>query len=113
MPKKFPPLLTGAVIPMLSTMQGHPESPRLWEKHTDAILCNVGLTPTVHEPCLYAGCIKGKRVLLKHQVDDFAVAVPNECIANILLDMIDDFLFIPMKCQGYLDMYNGIDVLQT
>jgi hypothetical protein len=27
--------------------------------------------------------------------------------------MIDNFLIIPMKCQGYLDMYNGIDVLQT
>ncbi len=29
-----------------------------------------------------------------------------------LLDMIDEFLFIPMKRQGFLDMYNGVDVLQ-
>ena len=27
--------------------------------------------------------------------------------------MIDDKLTIPMKLQGYLDMYNGIDVIQT
>jgi hypothetical protein len=27
--------------------------------------------------------------------------------------MIDDELSIPMKRQGYLDMYNGIDILQT
>ncbi len=27
--------------------------------------------------------------------------------------MIDDKLMIPMKRQGYIDMYNSIDVLQT
>ena len=57
--------------------------------------------------------INGTRVLLKRQVDDFAIAAPNAKTANILLDMIDDKLKIPVKRQGYLDMYNGIDVLQT
>ena len=57
--------------------------------------------------------IDGKRVIFKGQVDDFAGAAPDEHTANILLDMIDDKLTIPMKWQGYLDMYNGIDVLQT
>jgi hypothetical protein len=71
------------------------------------------MVPTVHKPCLYSGIINGKRTLLKQQVDNFAIAAPDECIANILLDLIDDELSIPMKCQGYLDMYNGIDVLQT
>jgi hypothetical protein len=46
-------------------------------------------------------------------VDNFAVPAPDERTTNILLDMIDDFMFIPMKRQGYLDMYNGINVLQT
>ena len=36
--KGRPPIPTGHVIPALSAMQGHPESPRLWEKHADAIL---------------------------------------------------------------------------
>jgi hypothetical protein len=27
--------------------------------------------------------------------------------------MIDDYLFIPVKQQGYLNMYNGVDVTQT
>jgi hypothetical protein len=31
---------------------------------------------------------------------------------TILVDLIDDELSIPMKRQGYLDMYNEIDVLQ-
>jgi hypothetical protein len=47
------------------------------------------------------------------QVDDFAVASPDERTASILLDRIDDKLMIPMKRQGFLDMYNGVDVLQT
>jgi hypothetical protein len=57
--------------------------------------------------------IDGKCVVFKRQVDDFAIAAPDERTANILLDMIDDELAIPMKRQGYLDMYNGVDVIQT
>ena len=99
--------------PILSAIQGHPESPWLWEKHADAILRDCGLTPTVHEPCLYSGMINGHRVIFNWQVDDFAIAAPNEHTANVLFNMIDDKLTIPMKRQGYLDMYNGIDVVQT
>ncbi len=55
--KKLPPIPPGHVIPVLSAMQGHPESPCLWEKHADKILCEIGLTPTVHEPCHYSGII--------------------------------------------------------
>jgi hypothetical protein len=36
--KKRPPIPNGHVIPILSAMQGHPESPCLWKKHADAIL---------------------------------------------------------------------------
>jgi hypothetical protein len=46
------------------------------------------------------------------QVDDFAIAAPGAHTSDILMDMIDDCLKIPIKRQGYLDMYNGIDVLQ-
>jgi hypothetical protein len=94
-------------------MQGHPESPRLWEKHADAILRDIGLTPMIHEPCLYSGTIHGQRVLFMRQVDDFAIATPDAKTSDILMDMIDDHLRIPIKRQGYLDMYSGIDLLQT
>ena len=47
------------------------------------------------------------------QVDDFAIAAPDQCTADILLDMLDDKLSMPVKCRGLLDMYNGIDVTQT
>ncbi len=79
----------------------------------NAILCGVDLTPTVCKPCLHLGIIEGKHVIFKRQVDDFAIAAPDERTANILFDMIDDVLQISMKRQGYLDMYNGVDVKQT
>jgi hypothetical protein len=40
--KKRSPIPLGMVIPILSAMQGRPESPRLWKKHSDAILCKCG-----------------------------------------------------------------------
>jgi hypothetical protein len=110
---KCPPILDGHVVPVLSAMQGHPESPCLWEKHADAIYCNLGHIPTVHKPCLYLGTADDKRVIFKRQVDDFAIATPNKCTSNILLDMLDDCLSIPIKRQVYLDMFNGINVTQT
>ena len=111
--KKRSPISSGHVIPVLSAMQGHPESPRLWEKHADALLRDIGLIPTVHEPCLYSGIVNNSRVIFKRQVDDFAIGVPDQHTADILMDLIDDRLTMPIKQQGYLDMFNGVDVVQT
>ena len=94
-------------------MQGHPEAPRFWEKHADAILRACGLTPTIHEPCLYSGIIDGERVLFMRQVDDFALAVPSKRIANILFDMIDEHITFPMKRMGLVHLFNGMDIDQT
>ncbi len=102
--KNCPPIPSGQVIPILLG---------LWEKHVDEILREIGLTPTVHKPCLYSGVINDNRVLFMRQVDDFAIATLDEHTSEILMDMIDDKLKIPIKRQGYLDMYNGVDVLQT
>jgi hypothetical protein len=94
-------------------MQGHPESPRLWEKHADQILCKLGIHPTTYEPCLYLGIIAGHRVLFLRQVDDFAIACEHKSTNNILLDILDNELTIPLKQMGLLDMYNGLGVIQT
>jgi hypothetical protein len=101
------------MIPMLSAMQGHPESPHLWEKHADKILQEIRLTPTIHEPCLYSGTFNNQRVLFMRQVDDFAIATPDAKTSDMLMDLIDKKLSIPIKRQGYLDMYNGVDIYQT
>ncbi|KAL7555072.1 hypothetical protein ACHAWF_018706 [Thalassiosira exigua] len=83
------------------------------EKHADAILREIGLTPTTHEPCLYSGKVGGKRVIFKRQVDDFAAACPDQHTADLLFDMIDERLSIPLKRQGLIEMFNGMDVVQT
>ena len=94
-------------------MQGHPESPRLWEKYGDKIIRDLALKPTIHEPCLYSGLVEGERVLFKCQVDEFEIATASECIANILFDKIDDLMTFPLKRMGLVSIFNGVDVLQT
>jgi hypothetical protein len=42
-----------------------------------------------------------------------AIGAPNAHTADVLLDMLDDRLTIPIKRQGHKDMYNGINILQT
>jgi hypothetical protein len=108
------PIPDGYVIPVLAAMQGHPESPRKWEKHVDKILRTIlSFTPTVHEPCLYKGCIDGARVLFKRQVDDFALATATKSTADKVFDLLDAQLRIPMRRMGLIAMYNGLDVLQS
>jgi hypothetical protein len=91
------PIPPGHIIPVLSAMQGHPKSPQLWEKHPDKIHCKIGLTPTIHEPCLNLEDFNGKRVLFLCQVDNFAIATPDGHTANLVMDLIDDRLTIPIK----------------
>jgi hypothetical protein len=62
---------------------------------------NPAYTPALH------------RVLFMRQVDDFAIASPDAKTSDMLMDLIDDKLSIPTKRQGYLDMYNGVDIYQT
>jgi hypothetical protein len=111
--KGEPPIANGHVIPILGAMQCHPESPHLWEKHIGRILQDIGLTPTIHEPCIYLGIILGERVLFMRQNDDFAISAPSQCIANHLLNLINDKLSKPMNRQGLVTLYNGLDILQT
>jgi hypothetical protein len=72
--KKCSPIPEGHVFPILLAMQGQSESPRLWEKHANNILHNIGLTPTVHEPCLYSGSLNDRWMIL--QSPHLALALP-------------------------------------
>ncbi len=103
--KKREPIPQGAVIPVLSAMQGHPESPRLLEKHANRILRKIGLVTTIHESCLYSGIINGHCVLFLLQVDNLAIACAEESTENQLLDMLDDELTIPLKRMGLLEQW--------
>jgi hypothetical protein len=101
------------VVRVHNAIQGHPESPRLWEKHIDKILQNLGLTPATHEPCLYSGQFNGAKVFFLRQVDVFAVASAQKSDAEALINAVNDRMRIEVKHLGIIDRFNGMDVHQT
>ena len=101
------------VVRVHNAIQGHPESPRLWEKHIDKILRDLGLKPATHEPCLYSGTFNGERLLFLRQVDDFAVASKTKETAMSLIAAINDNMRIEVKHLGLIDRFNGLDISQT
>ena len=111
--KGRPPIPKGYVLPVQHALQGHPESPRLLAKMIDDIMKSIGFTSTTHEPCLYSGYVNDTKVFFLRQVDDFAISVPNEDIANIEFKRIQAELREPLKLLGKLDLYNGLDICQA
>ena len=108
-----PPIPDGYVIPVRRAMQGHPESPRHWEKWCDKMIQQHHFTPTTHEPCLYTGIWHGEKCYFKRQVDDFEFATSSVSLANSFYDAIDDHLTMPIKRQGLVTLFNGVDILQS
>ena len=58
-----PPIPPGYVLPVQHALQGHPESPRLWENFITKILQQEGFKNTTHEKNIYAATIKRHKVL--------------------------------------------------
>jgi hypothetical protein len=85
------------VVQVQNAIQGHPESPRLWEKYIDKILRRLGFKPTTHEPCLYSATLNGNFTLFLRQVDDFAIATSDRAMADHIIDEINANLRMPMK----------------
>jgi hypothetical protein len=108
-----PSIPFGHVLPVQHALQGHPESPRLWETHINGILRDLGFVSTTHEPCLYRGVVNGHQILVLRQVDDFAVGAPDEDTYRKFCDAIDSRLHETLKRQGIITHYNGLDVAQT
>ena len=107
-----PDIPKGHVIPVLKNLQGHPEAPRQWHRHIQAILHKHGFVSTTHAPCLYRANIDDTPVLFLRQVDDFAIGTPDPSLYTRLCDDLDAELLEPMKRQGVLRHYNGIDIDQ-
>ena len=101
------------VVRVNRAIQGHPESPRLWEKHIDRILKDVGPTPATHEPCLYRGTVEGQSIFFLRQVDDFTVTGPTTDICNNIINYINSKMTMDVKVLGIIGRFNGMDVEQT
>ena len=135
--KKSPPLKTLSLCPLMTninggghntwrshqspkyvllvqhTIQGQPESTRLWEKHINNILQEIGFKSTTHERCIYQTKIKNYQVLFLRQVDDFAVASKDPQIAKAVIAQIWAKLQVLLNHLGVIAKLNDIDVLQT
>lgn len=112
--KGLPPIPAECnVLRVNRALQGHPESARLWEKHIDELLRKMGLTPSIHEPCLYSGYYKGQHVLFLRQVDDFAISAANPSTCNQLIDEINTHMKNKIHKLGTLTRFNGVDIEQT
>ena len=108
------------VLPVLHALQGHPESGRLWESHITSILTSAefGFKCTTHDRSIYTAVIDNQRVLMLRQVDDFALACPNEALAQRIYANIGTRLQLPsetappFKYLGLIKDFNGLDIKQ-
>lgn len=108
------------VLPVLHSLQGHPESGRLWERHITAILesPNFNFRLTTHDRAIYRGTFDGVPIFLLRQVDDFALAAPTETIAQQIFAKIGKILQLPSEDKppfsylGPLNDFNSVDVDQ-
>eukprot|EP00934_Nitzschia_sp_Nitz4_P000755 Nitzschia sp. Nitz4//scaffold72_size95085//6004//8247//NITZ4_004742-RA/size95085-processed-gene-0.2-mRNA-1//1//CDS//3329557321//755//frame0 len=109
------PIPYGWVIPILKNLQGHPEAPRLWSLHIEAIITfHLHFTATTHEPCLYYRYnTKGQIILILRQVDDFLIAAPTVHEALDVKHALQTHLTNPLNELGIIKRFNGIDIDQT
>eukprot|EP00980_Cylindrotheca_fusiformis_P008178 scaffold1732_cov76-Cylindrotheca_fusiformis.AAC.1 len=114
------PVNRSYVLPVQHALQGHPESGRLWEQHISAILKmpEFNFRSTTHDKAIYRGDINGTAIFLLRQVDDFALAAPDESIAKDIYKRIGERLQLPSEEKppfsylGLIDDFNGVDVHQ-
>jgi hypothetical protein len=112
---KLPAIPYGYVLPVLKNLQGHPEAPRLWHLHIQAILLNtMGFDHTTHEPCLYWRTHPTHGlVLILRQVDDFIIGAATAAIALDYKQEIQNHMANPLNELGIIKRFNGIDIHQT
>ena len=85
------------VPPVLHALQGHPKSGRLWKSHINSILFSLELNfkCTTHDRTIYSTMVHCVKVLLLRQVDNFALASPDEATAKAIYDIIGKRLMLP------------------
>jgi hypothetical protein len=102
----------GYVIPVNGSLQGHPDSGKVWQMKVNSILDSYGFTTTTHEPCLYRGTYNGKLILICRQVDDMLIAGSNVNSIKKFIQEIESHLNVTYS-DGPSTKFNGLDILQT
>jgi hypothetical protein len=77
------------VLPVRHALQGHAESPALWERHINKVLItDLAFTTTTHERNIYRGVAEDHLVHICCQVDDLAIACKSISVAQQLIKRI-------------------------
>ena len=101
----------------MPSKQGHPEAPRLWEKHIHGILVNdLKFTPTTHEKCLYSRRppeSPDELQMILRQVDDFSVSAHEQTTCQAIIKQIRRHLTVPLNDLGIIRKFNGVNIQQT
>jgi hypothetical protein len=106
------PITTEYVMEVCHALQGHPESPHLYEEFVNDLLHKRGFRSSKHAPCFYYGKWKGERVIMVRQTDDFAgAALRKETVIDIFQD-IDKELKMVVESTPMPLMY-GVSIIQT
>ena len=111
-----PPIPPGYVLPVQHALQGHPESPRLWEIHIHNIIVqHLKFVPTTHEKCLYSkrDPVTDELQMLLRQVDDFSVSAKDEETCKKTIASIGQHLQVPLNDLGLIKKFNGVNILQS
>ena len=108
-------------LPVLRSLQVHPESGRMWESIINHILNGMGLTNTTHDRTIFRAVYKptGETIYLIRQVDDFLLSYYNESISKDIYVQIGHNLIHPSESDkplsylGLATYFNRIYVEQS
>ena len=96
-------------------LQGHPESPRLWDKHISKILINsLSFKLTVYKLYLYYKQDANDNItLILRQVDNFLVSNKSSEECDCIGAMIQDFMINPLNNLGTICKFHNVNIDQT
>jgi hypothetical protein len=107
------------VLSIQHSLQGHPESGKIWMIIIDRILIeDIGVSTTTHDRCIYTKQIDGKTILMLGQVDNLMIGCTNERIARNIYHIIGTKIrfkteeeedSVPFEWLGIVKDYNGVD----
>jgi len=112
---KYPqrkPIDTSYVMLVKHALQGHPESPRLYETFMNEILARRGFRSSKHAPCIYIGKWEDKPLIMIRQCDDYAAGSASKDTAISLYASIDNEIPMVIETEPMPLMY-GININQT
>ena len=111
------------VLSVLHSLQGHPESGKMWMKLIDWILIkDLRFATTTKDRWIYIKKIEVRTILLLRQVDDFCTGCTDEQDAKNIYNLIGTKIQfksegekgdIPFEYLGLVKDYNSTDLVQT